>query len=93
MSPLDSIDAPRIHHQLLPNVLFAEDQVAIGDGTPRKFDFEIVEALRQKGHAVEFSSQTTATAQLIAVDTATGVVHAVSDARKGGKPAAQRKVV
>ena len=44
-----------------------------------------VEALRSRGHEVEYTDSKTATTQLVVIDMDTGEVHAVSDARKGGK--------
>ena len=90
MSPLDAVDAPRVHHQLVPDVVFAENVSAtVGDGAPRRVDDATAAALRKRGHVVEFSDTKTAVAQLIVVDRDTDLVHAVSDARKGGAPAAQ----
>ena len=90
MSPLDAVVAPRVHHQLVPNVVFAESlDGTVGDGAPRRVDAATAAALRKRGHVVEFSSENTAVAQLIVVDGDTDAVHAVSDARKGGAPAAQ----
>jgi gamma-glutamyltranspeptidase/glutathione hydrolase/leukotriene-C4 hydrolase len=90
MSPLDAVDAPRVHHQLVPDKVFAENTSAtVGDGAPRRVDDATAAALRKRGHVVEFSDTKTAVAQLIVVDRDTDAVHAVSDARKGGAPAAQ----
>jgi gamma-glutamyltranspeptidase len=90
MSPLDAVDAPRVHHQLVPDKVFAENTSAtVGDGAPRRVDDATAAALRKRGHVVEFSGEKTAVAQLIVVDRDTDAVHAVSDARKGGAPAAQ----
>ena len=90
MSPLDAVVAPRVHHQLVPNVVFAEIlDGTVGDGAPRRVDAATAAALRDRGHVVEFSNEKTAVAQLIVVDGDTDAVHAVSDARKGGAPAAQ----
>ena len=91
MSPLNAVNAPRLHHQLMPPVCFAENQKCLGDGPERKLSDADVEALRSRGHEVEYTDSKTATTQLVVVDIDTGEVHAVSDARKGGKPAAQTK--
>lgn len=69
--------------------MFAEDQRCLGDGPPRRLPEREVEALRRRGHEVEYSDAKTAVTQLIVVDPDDGRVHAVSDARKGGRPAAQ----
>ena len=91
MSPLNAVNAPRLHHQLMPPVCFAENQKCLGDGPERKLSDADVEALRSRGHEVEYTDSKTATTQLVVVDIDTGEVHAVSDARKGGKPAAHTK--
>lgn len=91
MSPLDAVNAPRLHHQLVPHVAFAENQRCLGTGPERKLSEADVEALRSRGHEVEYTDSKTATTQLVVVDIDTGEVHAVSDARKGGKPAAQSR--
>ena len=109
MSPLDAVNAPRVHHQLTPNVAFAENQTAVGgggrssssssrgggtsggDSRERKFAEADAEALRRRGHEVRYTSALTATTQLIVVDEETGRVHAVSDARKGGRPATEEE--
>lgn len=68
--------------------VFAENQRCLGDGPLRRLPEEEVAALRARGHEVEYTASKTATTQLIVVDPDTGTVHAVSDARKGGRPAA-----
>jgi gamma-glutamyltranspeptidase/glutathione hydrolase len=40
----DAIQAPRVHHQYLPDVLYTE---------PRKFSPEVLEALKAKGHKLD----------------------------------------
>jgi gamma-glutamyltranspeptidase len=96
MAPMDAVNAPRLHHQLVPSTLFAENQYCLGDTrNERKVPADLVAALRSKGHVVEYSSEKTATTQLIVVDrdsvNGTAIVHAASDPRKGGKPAAQKQ--
>ena len=75
----------------MPDTVFAEDQLCLGDGPERKVTAKEVATLRMRGHQVEYTDSRTATTQLVVVnrDNGTTVVHAVSDARKGGKPAAQ----
>ena len=70
----DVVPAPRLHHQLLPNTLFAEEG----------FSTKILQSLRNVGHDVEFSS-TSAVVQAIVVGN-NGLIHAASDPRKGGQP-------
>ena len=88
-SPLEAVEAPRVHHQLTPNTVFAEAQRILGTDEWRNVSDATAEALRSRGHEVSFSDAVTATTQLITVDLEMGRVHAVSDARKGGRPAAQ----
>ena len=71
------------------NKVFAEAQRILGTGEWRNVSDATAEALRSRGHEVTFSDVATATTQLVTVDLETGRVHAVSDARKGGRPAAQ----
>ena len=112
MAPLEAVNAPRWHHQLVPHTAFAEDQHCLGDtadpAAARKVSSDDVAALRARGHEVERSGTRTAVTQLIVVEYAGNetssssssssssrgggsgrTVHAVSDARKGGRPAAQ----
>ena len=70
----DAVPAPRLHHQLLPNTLFAE----------KGFPTNMLQSLRNVGHDVEFSA-TGAVVQAIAVGN-NGLIYAASDPRKGGKP-------
>ena len=84
-----AVNAPRIHHQLIPDIVYAEEQRCLLDGPLRRVPEEQVAGLRARGHQVEYhGTGKTAVTQLIVVDPDTGRVHAVSDARKGGYPAA-----
>lgn len=87
-SAADAVREPRMHHQYLPNVAFAEDWV------PRHYapaeratvPVAVVDGLVARGHEVErWTSH--ATTQLIEQDLDTSQLHAVSDRRKGGVPA------
>ena len=70
----DAVPTPRLHHQLLPNTLFAEEG----------FSMEMLQSLRNVGHDVELSP-TSAVVQAIVVGN-NGLIHAASDPRKGGQP-------
>lgn len=70
----DAVTSYRLHHQLLPDILFAE----VG------FSADILQALKDVGHDVELRS-TGAVVQAIHVGD-DGLIHAVSDPRKGGQP-------
>ena len=86
-SAAKAVREPRMHHQYLPNVAYAEDWA------PRHYIDEratvpaaVVDGLIARGHEVErWASH--ATTQLIEQDLDTGQLHAASDRRKGGVPA------
>ncbi|XP_030500009.2 glutathione hydrolase 1 isoform X1 [Cannabis sativa] len=84
MNPLSSVMAPRIYHQLIPNVVSYENwTTVIGDHF--EVPANIREALKKKGHVLQGLGGGTI-CQLIAQDL--GKLVAVSDPRKGGIPAA-----
>ena len=70
----DAVPTPRLHHQLLPNTLFAEEG----------FSPKVLQSLRNVGHDVEISSAG-AVVQAIVVGK-DGLIYAASDPRKGGQP-------
>ncbi|XP_027336378.1 glutathione hydrolase 1-like [Abrus precatorius] len=95
MDPFSSVTAPRVYHQLIPNVVNYENwTTVIGDHFELPAD--IREALRSKGHVLQGLAGGTI-CQFIVVDifkpsrknkgTANGKLVAVSDPRKGGFPA------
>ena len=67
----DAVDAPRMHHQWLPDRLTVER---------RMFDEAGLAALRAKGHTVTTTPRQ-GSAQTIWIDPATGAVHGVADLR------------
>ncbi|XP_062098352.1 glutathione hydrolase 1-like [Humulus lupulus] len=84
MDPLTSVMAPRIYHQLMPNVVNYENwTTVIGDHF--EVPAHIREALKKKGHVLQGLNGGTI-CQFIAQDV--GKLVAVSDPRKGGIPAA-----
>ncbi len=78
MSPKDSIETTRIHHQWLPNKLFVE-----GD------DPAYLETFRKRGHDVDVRRAYNSI-QMVFVDQ-NGTRTGVSDPRKNGAPAASTK--
>lgn len=84
-SPNDSVQAPRLHHQLLPDVAFYERTVD-GYGSPLVVPEAVLASLRARGHACNATTNN-AVVQLISVDPDSGNLTAVSDLRKGGEPA------
>ena len=82
----DAVGAPRMHHQFLPNVAFAEDWELEHYGGSERVPLSVLEGLRARGHEVQ-TWAIHATTQLIEQDLDTGELHAVSDRRKGGVPA------
>ncbi|KAK8759145.1 hypothetical protein V5799_003224 [Amblyomma americanum] len=73
MTVQEAIEAPRLHHQLLPNVVVYEPQ----------FSEEVLEFLRQRGHVLRPMERRPAAVNAIgrAQDR---VIYAVADFRKGG---------
>ena len=82
----DAVRQPRIHHQLLPNAVMAEDTAAPDSNLCVQVPTQVAAALRLRRHQV---NRTTvgAVVQAVVVDFDTGTLAAVSDVRKGGKPA------
>jgi gamma-glutamyltranspeptidase/glutathione hydrolase/leukotriene-C4 hydrolase len=80
-----AVASPRMHHQLLPNVAWAEATVD-ANGVRIAVPFARADALRGRGHVVN-ATDAGAVVQMIWVDPDTGALHAVSDTRKGGAPA------
>jgi len=73
-----AVEAPRIHHQWLPEVLMVED--AIEDASE--------EALRRLGHKVmPLSAKASVTAVEVTSKDGSRILRAASDPRKGGMPA------
>ena len=70
-------DAPRFHHQWLP------DEIRIELGQGESFE-QLVNALQNRGHKVTFSALQ-GSAHSIAIDPQTGVRTGVSDWRRGGR--------
>lgn len=73
LPPDEAVARPRIHHQWLPNILFAEPSV-----------FEQTTTLSDRGHVVEKRSGIAATQ---AVSRKADGLRGGSDPRKGGRPA------
>lgn len=67
------MQAPRLHHQLLPDQITAE----------ARFDLRIKEDLASRGHAF---STSTSSAVIQTIKENNGYYTAVSDHRKNGKP-------
>ncbi|KAF5840576.1 nucleophile aminohydrolase [Dunaliella salina] len=91
--PLAAVSQPRVHHQLLPNTLKYED-FAYGSHLQFSVPNTTLEYLASKGNAFEAQATPGGTRynlgvnQAIFVDLSRGVLTGVSDARKGGSPAA-----
>jgi gamma-glutamyltranspeptidase/glutathione hydrolase/leukotriene-C4 hydrolase len=80
-----SVRAGRLHNQLLPDCVYAENTSA-PNGQCVRVPASVEAALRSRGDNVtEWSNG--AVVQLIEVDPDTGRLNAVSDTRKGGTPA------
>ena len=78
---LEAVSRPRLHHQLMPNVVVTESG----------FDAQVIAFLRERGHNVTTQTgrlgdgQKLGVVQLVTRDR-DGSLHAASDPRKGGKP-------
>jgi gamma-glutamyltranspeptidase/glutathione hydrolase len=79
MNVADAVSAPRIHHQAIPETLRVERVAPL--------DARLQDALRERGHEIE-PIYNIANVQAIHIDRTSGRrLHAVSDPRKGGRPA------
>tara|TARA_B100000768_G_C10937846_1_gene232396 strand:- start:69 stop:458 length:390 start_codon:yes stop_codon:yes gene_type:complete len=86
-SAADAVSEPRVHHQFLPNLAYAEDWVPRNDGGRVTVPATVLEGLEARGHVVEQPDKDHAVTQLILQDLDTFELRAVSDRRKGGVPA------
>ena len=73
MNVVEAVNAPRVHHQHLPDQIFYEP-----DGLPS----DVVEALRALGHTIVERDDVSGDVQAILVED--GVLTAWSDPRRGG---------
>uniref|UniRef100_A0A0E0PA17 Glutathione hydrolase n=1 Tax=Oryza rufipogon TaxID=4529 RepID=A0A0E0PA17_ORYRU len=86
MDPLSSVMAPRVYHQLIPNVVQYENWTTV-TGDHFELDAATRADLRRKGHVLEPLAGGTIS-QLVVDDVERyGGLTAVSDPRKGGFPA------
>lgn len=92
MDPFSSVMAPRVYHQLIPNVLYYENWTTVS-GDHFEVPADIRAALRKKGHVLQSLAGGTI-CQFIIQDIETskgnediGKLVTVSDPRKGGFPA------
>jgi gamma-glutamyltranspeptidase len=93
MDPLSAMLAPRAHSQLQPDQVDLEDEglplLGAHPAHSIRTAEEVFGALRSRGHRnVTHCSTGMGVSQFIVVDRDTGVLHAVSDPRKNGRPAA-----
>jgi gamma-glutamyltranspeptidase len=90
MNILDAVRAPRVHSQLLPDSVEIEDQTLVS-GLQITMPAFIVQGLAERGHhnatLVNIGMGVT---QFIVCDPDSGLIEAVSDPRKDGKPAAEK---
>jgi gamma-glutamyltranspeptidase / glutathione hydrolase len=77
MSIRDAVDAPRLHHQWLPDVVRVEPALA-------KDHAKTLEKLREMGHTIERMSGTQGDAHSIRVDPRTDRYEGAADRRRGG---------
>jgi gamma-glutamyltranspeptidase len=81
--PLLAVSSARLHHQLLPNNVAAEEwqTASTNFSTPAS----ILAALRRRGHNVT-QTDWGAACQLIVIDSESSSLTSVSDPRKDGAP-------
>ena len=85
---LSAVMVPRLHAQLLPPLVYAEDHTLVSsDALAIRVPAEVRAALRARGHNVT-SEKVIGITQFISIDPETGAIAAVSDPRKDGRPAA-----
>lgn len=70
----DTVHEPRVHHQLLPNIISAES-------TLHK---DVIRGLQDRGHEVVKYPSTEPRSEIQVVERLDGMVYAVSDYRKRG---------
>ncbi|KAL3136319.1 hypothetical protein ABBQ38_005583 [Trebouxia sp. C0009 RCD-2024] len=84
---LQAVARPRLHHQLLPDLVLAEHwSVSNTTGPSFMVSDAQVQGLRARGHVVDLSSSTAVT-QAIVVDPDQNTLIGASDPRKDGAPA------
>jgi gamma-glutamyltranspeptidase len=93
MDPLSALVAPRVHTQLLPDKVDVEEENLPVLGAHPMHSITspatLFTALIDRNHRnVTHCSTGMGVAQFITVDRDTGLLHAVSDPRKDGRPAA-----
>lgn len=86
-APLAAIAAPRLHHQLVPNTVYAEDWTA--GGLAARVPASTRAALAARGHSVAAAGWGAAV-QAVLVSEDGQVLEAASDPRKDGAPAAEK---
>ena len=82
----EAVGAPRVHHQLLPDYVSAEDFTMLDGGRVHVPD-SVWGALTRRGHQLKPRGSEVGVVQLVLVDAESGLLTAVSDRRKDGAPA------
>ena len=80
MDARQAVDAPRIHHQWLPDRVSVESALA-------KQHAEAIERLKAMGHAIKVAGERQGDAHTIAVDAKTGRITGAADRRRSGAAA------
>lgn len=73
----DTIRQPRVHHQLLPNIISAESSL----------DPKVIAGLKERGHEIELYPMGSPRSEIQAVEKLEGILYAMSDPRKRGQAA------
>lgn len=88
MNILDAVRSPRVHCQLLPDSIDVENATLVS-GLHISMPSSIAASLTARGHHnASLVNVGMGVTQFISFDPETGIIEAVSDPRKDGKPAA-----
>lgn len=90
MNLLDAVVHPRIHSQLLPNVVDIEAHTLTQFGIDNiVMPNEVYQALVSRNQIVQYHDGSMGVTQFISIDPDSNEITAVSDPRKDGYPASQ----
>lgn len=86
MDLLSAVKAPRLHAQLLPDLVYVEDHTLVSDDLEIKNADEVNTELEILGHTTTWWGKSMGVSQYIAIDPDTQMMTGVSDPRKNGRP-------
>jgi gamma-glutamyltranspeptidase len=86
MDILSAVAHPRVHSQLFPLTVYVEHDHRLLSGLTLCNPESVDQSLAKRGHNITRWSKSMAVSQFIAIDPDTGLLTAVSDPRKSGRP-------